>query len=344
MSAVSGAQQPPEAVRLNWCNGSCCVTWILPRSATWSVRRAAPTGRKPSAAARSSRWHGRHPSSCSPAPSGTAAATCGRCRPRSAPPRVSRCGTGPATAAAPSASTARTSPRWSSPRRTRRCSPSASPAPRRPGGPRCRGSSRSTRCSARRDRPARRTTRTPVPPTRAPRWRSSCPWCRTPRSLPPGTPPTTPGTNPTTAPAAAQAAGPAGARGRSGAWVAGNLTWSRLDYLLLRDEYPAAHVRLLHELYALYRASATAQDLLLRIRLRVRRRPEVPRAVRLRVPPALAGPRAGARRRPAARLPAQAGPGAAARHRGAVPRRHQRRHGRGDHAADRPGHQDPRRR
>ena len=49
-------------------------------------------------------------------------------------------------------------------------------------------------------------------------------------------------------------------RGRSGAWVAGNLTWSRLDYLLLRDEYPVAHVRLLHELYALYRASATAKS------------------------------------------------------------------------------------
>ena len=49
-------------------------------------------------------------------------------------------------------------------------------------------------------------------------------------------------------------------RGRSGAWVAGNLTWSRLDYLLLRDEYPVAHVRLLHELYALYRASATARS------------------------------------------------------------------------------------
>jgi len=48
-------------------------------------------------------------------------------------------------------------------------------------------------------------------------------------------------------------------RGRSGAWVGGNLTWSRLDYLLLRDEYPAAHVRLLHELYALYRASASAK-------------------------------------------------------------------------------------
>jgi superfamily II DNA or RNA helicase len=49
-------------------------------------------------------------------------------------------------------------------------------------------------------------------------------------------------------------------RGRSGAWIAGNLTWSRLDYLLLRDEYPVAHVRLLHELYALCRASATARQ------------------------------------------------------------------------------------
>lgn len=49
-------------------------------------------------------------------------------------------------------------------------------------------------------------------------------------------------------------------RGRSGAWVAGNLTWSRLDYLLLRDKYPVAHVRLLHELYALYRASASAKS------------------------------------------------------------------------------------
>ncbi len=44
--------------------------------------------------------------------------------------------------------------------------------------------------------------------------------------------------------------------GRLGGWVAGNLSWSRLDYLLLRDEFPAAHVRLLHELYALYRASS----------------------------------------------------------------------------------------
>src|SRR5215469_3483831 len=50
-------------------------------------------------------------------------------------------------------------------------------------------------------------------------------------------------------------------RGRSGNWIAGNLTWSRLDYLLLRGEYPPAHVRLLHELHALYRAGATAQRL-----------------------------------------------------------------------------------
>jgi superfamily II DNA or RNA helicase len=48
-------------------------------------------------------------------------------------------------------------------------------------------------------------------------------------------------------------------RGRSGGWIAGSLSWSRLDYLLLRNEFPAAHVRLLRELHALYRANATAQ-------------------------------------------------------------------------------------
>ncbi len=47
--------------------------------------------------------------------------------------------------------------------------------------------------------------------------------------------------------------------GRLGGWVAGHLSWSRLDYLLLRDEFPAAHVRLLHELYALHRASSSTQ-------------------------------------------------------------------------------------
>jgi hypothetical protein len=44
--------------------------------------------------------------------------------------------------------------------------------------------------------------------------------------------------------------------GRLGGWVAGNLSWSRLEYLLLRDEFPTAQVRLLHELMALYRASS----------------------------------------------------------------------------------------
>jgi hypothetical protein len=48
--------------------------------------------------------------------------------------------------------------------------------------------------------------------------------------------------------------------GRLGGWVAGSLTWSRLDYLLLRDEFPAAHVRLLHEFHALHRASAAQQS------------------------------------------------------------------------------------
>jgi hypothetical protein len=47
--------------------------------------------------------------------------------------------------------------------------------------------------------------------------------------------------------------------GRLGGWVAGHLSWSGLDYLLLRDEFPVAHVRLLHELFALYRASSSAQ-------------------------------------------------------------------------------------
>jgi superfamily II DNA or RNA helicase len=49
--------------------------------------------------------------------------------------------------------------------------------------------------------------------------------------------------------------------GRSGSWIAGNLAWSRLEYLLWRDEFPTAHVRLLHELFALYRASGTVRNL-----------------------------------------------------------------------------------
>jgi hypothetical protein len=48
--------------------------------------------------------------------------------------------------------------------------------------------------------------------------------------------------------------------GKNGAWIAGNLAWSRLEYLLWRNEFPVAHVRLLHELFALYRASGTVRN------------------------------------------------------------------------------------
>jgi hypothetical protein len=47
---------------------------------------------------------------------------------------------------------------------------------------------------------------------------------------------------------------------RSGGWIPGNLAWSRLEYLLWRDEFPAVHVRLLHELFALYRASGAVRN------------------------------------------------------------------------------------
>ena len=42
--------------------------------------------------------------------------------------------------------------------------------------------------------------------------------------------------------------------GRSGGWVGGSLSWSRLDSAPVFGSYPPAHVRLLHEIYALYRA------------------------------------------------------------------------------------------
>lgn len=45
--------------------------------------------------------------------------------------------------------------------------------------------------------------------------------------------------------------------GKTGNWIAGNLTWNRLDYARLREDHPVAHVSLLNELLALYRASGT---------------------------------------------------------------------------------------
>jgi superfamily II DNA or RNA helicase len=49
-------------------------------------------------------------------------------------------------------------------------------------------------------------------------------------------------------------------QGKNGGWIAGNLGWSRLDYMLLHDEYPVAQVRLLHELLALYRVSSATRS------------------------------------------------------------------------------------
>ncbi len=49
--------------------------------------------------------------------------------------------------------------------------------------------------------------------------------------------------------------------GRLGGWVAGNLSWSRLDYLLLRDEFPPRTSACCTSCYALYRASASAPAL-----------------------------------------------------------------------------------
>ena len=272
-----------------------------------------------------------------------AAARSGRCPPRSARPPGSRCGSARATAAAPRAPTACTSPRSCSPRPTRRCCP----RPRRPATaarrsalpweqsldsllatPQARRRARGQR--RHRERAARgravpgaeHAGARPLPQLHARTTGAT--------SRPPRTPPASSSSRRGWCSRAASAAGwPATCPGPG---------WTTC---CCADEFPAAHVRLLHELYALYRASIGQHYALLRqLLLRRLRRPEVPGPVRLRVPPAVAGPRAGARGRPALRLPGQAGHRAAAGHGGAVPRRDDRRH----HAAHRPGDQDRRRR
>ncbi|MGE5133064.1 MAG: DEAD/DEAH box helicase [Gemmatimonadota bacterium] len=45
--------------------------------------------------------------------------------------------------------------------------------------------------------------------------------------------------------------------GRSGGWVGGSLSWSKLDSLSLYGSYPPAQARLLQEIYALYRARSS---------------------------------------------------------------------------------------
>ena len=181
----------------------------------------------------------------------------GPCPPRSAPPPGSRCGSARATAAAPGGPTACTSPRSCSPRPTRRCCP----RPRRTGprraAPRCPGSSRSTRCS-----PPRR----PAPP---PSGDAATAPLAVELSLVRNTPergrPSYSTDNGLHEPPVDDAIRKFKLQarlvqpGRLGGWVAGTLSWSRLDYLLLRGDFPDAHIRLLHELYALYRASSAAQ-------------------------------------------------------------------------------------
>ncbi|HEX6448844.1 MAG TPA: DEAD/DEAH box helicase [Trebonia sp.] len=49
--------------------------------------------------------------------------------------------------------------------------------------------------------------------------------------------------------------------GRSGNWIAGNLSWSRLDYVRFREEHPVPHVSLLNELVALYRATGAHRNM-----------------------------------------------------------------------------------
>jgi superfamily II DNA or RNA helicase len=44
--------------------------------------------------------------------------------------------------------------------------------------------------------------------------------------------------------------------GKNGGWIGGSLSWTKLDSLQYYGDYPAAHVRLLQQMYAVYRASA----------------------------------------------------------------------------------------
>src|SRR5262249_41048358 len=46
--------------------------------------------------------------------------------------------------------------------------------------------------------------------------------------------------------------------GKNGGWVNGGLSWIKLDSMNYAGEYPEHQVRLLRELYALYRASRSA--------------------------------------------------------------------------------------
>ena len=226
------------------CNGWRSGTSTSHPSARPSGRRDARTVQPPSRAARSCRWPGRRRSSCSPAPS----ATGHRSRRRDQDgfrlvPRLPR-----VPAAVPRGLLqlrrghqlrARRRPRARRDRRDAAARGRAGRAPR-PAAPRCPGSSRSTRCSPPR-RPAAAAGDGDSP--RARRSRSSFPWCRTRRSA--SATPATRTDNGLHEPPVDDAIRKLKLQarlvqpGRLGGWVAGTLSWSRLDYLLLRDEFPA---------------------------------------------------------------------------------------------------------
>ncbi len=189
----------------------------------------------------------------------TGAARSGRCPPRSARPPGSRCGSVRATAAAPGGPTAFTSPPSCSPRPTRRCCPrpaAAGTAARRSALPWEQSldsllAAPQARAASGRRRHRERAARGRAFPGAEHAGAGPYPSYSTDNGL--HEPPVEDAIRKFKL--QARLVQP----GRLGGWVAGNLSWSRLDYLLLRGEFPDAHVRLLHELYALYRASSAAQ-------------------------------------------------------------------------------------
>ena len=231
---------------------------------------------------------------------GTGAGRSGRCPPRSARPQGSRCGSARATAAAPRAPTACTSPRSCSPRPTRRCCPrhgtGAGTTARRSALPWEQSLDSLLAAPQARAAPAASDVTASAPlavelslvqitpePVRYPSYTTD----NGRYEPPPRTPPAS----------SSSRRGWCSRAGSAAGWPA-HLSWSRLDYLLLRDEIPAAHVRLLHELLRpLPGQLAASSTTTTGATPSPATATEVPGPVRLRVPPAVARPRPGARGR-----------------------------------------------
>ena len=184
----------------------------------------------------------------------------------------------------------------------------------------------------------------PATSPRTRRSRSSCRWCRTRRSpsATPATPRTTGATSrpPRTPPASSSSRPGWCSRGASAAGWRATCPGPGSTTCCCAMSSPPRTCACCTSSTPSTGPARRSTPVYYALRLPRLRRPEVPGPVRLRVPPALARARAGARGRPALRLPGQAGHGAAAGHGGTVPRRHDGRH----HAAHRPGDQDRRQR